>query len=124
MTLDFLFACLAFIFTMLDSAPLLVVQVATSTQNLISERDRLESALASVRQRLGEEETLLSQLAHDEQQASQQVQLLRDTLVPLQLDRDKAKFLAQRMAPQSMLSGRDGVDMPDEPDADIGDEEI
>ncbi len=100
------------------------LQVAASTRNLIAERDHLEAALSSVRQRLGDEEALLSQLAHDEQQASQQVQLLRDTLVPLQLDRDKAKFLAQRMAPQSMLTGRNGADMPDEADADIGDEEI
>ena len=31
-----------------------------------------------------------------------QVRALREALVPLQLDRDKAKYLAQRMAPQAM----------------------
>ena len=32
-------------------------------------------------------------------QSDQQLSLLRETLLPLQLERDKARFLARRMAP-------------------------
>eukprot|EP00455_Lapot_gusevi_P049185 TRINITY_DN6929_c0_g1_i1.p1 TRINITY_DN6929_c0_g1~~TRINITY_DN6929_c0_g1_i1.p1 ORF type:complete len:424 (-),score=54.46 TRINITY_DN6929_c0_g1_i1:87-1358(-) len=97
--------------TLLSSSQHQLTSVEQMLSHLQQEKSRLERELQQVNNQLQLYTQQEEQLRTTKQEAGEKVQWLRDTLLPLRIDRDKSRFMLKSLAPALELSDDEDLEI-------------